>query len=180
AQQDLYAELGFQPLGFNQAYQFDTLPDRYESHTEMKRGDLIFYQGVYKRENAKQQRHHMVHVEMYLGPDERCVGSRFRTKTIREFDSFKFNSTKWDLEKMHFCSIDPWLDGVCASSCPVHQWGSDLETGHKMRKSSIFYTPPDEMTELESMNAGSEGEGEGEQGEGEGESPDKVEVPVGH
>lgn len=44
---DLQHEFGFVIDKWNQAYQFDTLPIRYNSHTELKPGDLIFYSGYY-------------------------------------------------------------------------------------------------------------------------------------
>jgi len=34
---------------------------------EMKPGDLVFYSGIYYNPNARQQKHHMVHVEIFLG-----------------------------------------------------------------------------------------------------------------
>ena len=67
----------------------------------------------------------MTHVEIYLGTEEKpemCIGSRFRKGVVSIFDSYKFNSTAWSLEKMWFCSIDTWLDGICSSDCPLHQW----------------------------------------------------------
>ena len=47
--------------------QFDTLPIRKESHTELQPGDLIFYSGTYFNEKKKRQKHDMVHVEIFLG-----------------------------------------------------------------------------------------------------------------
>ncbi|KAH0570202.1 hypothetical protein SS50377_28177 [Spironucleus salmonicida] len=135
---DMEDDLGFKPLFFNQAYQFDTLPLRYDSHDKIKPGDLVFYAGRYEDTFKRPQKHNMVHVEIYLGGNEtpeKCIGSRFRKGVVSVFDSYKFHSTAWGLEKMYFCSIDTWLDGVCFSDCPLHQW----EQGRiKSLKGSIF------------------------------------------
>jgi hypothetical protein len=41
---DLKDEFGFVVAKWNQAYQMDTLPIRYDDISQMKRGDLIFYE----------------------------------------------------------------------------------------------------------------------------------------
>ncbi|TNJ29799.1 hypothetical protein GMRT_11495 [Giardia muris] len=136
---DMEEQLGFRPLPYNQAYQFDTLPDRYESHTQLQPGDLIFYEGTYFDAKKRPQKHNMVHVEIYLGGDgseESCVGSRFRKQTVSVFDSYRFTSTSWELKKIHYCSIEPWLNGVCVSACPLHQW--EKGAGGRRIKGSIF------------------------------------------
>ena len=43
---DLRKEFGFNIGAWNQAYQFDTLPIRYDSWDQMKPGDLVFAQGT--------------------------------------------------------------------------------------------------------------------------------------
>lgn len=122
---DLKGEFGFEPLPYNQAYQFDTLPIRHDTHDSIREGDLIFYEGVYFDSKKRPQKHNMVHVEIYLGGEgtpERCLGSRFRKQVVSVFDSYRFTSTVWELKKLYFCSIDTWLDGICKSVCPLHQW----------------------------------------------------------
>lgn len=135
---DLSDEFGFKPLRYNQCYQFDTLPVRYELPTQMQPGDLVFYEGAYFNKGSRPQKHNITHVEVYIGgPEtpEKCVGSRFRSGVVSIFDSFRFESAKWGLIRHHFCSIDTWLDGVCRSHCPIHNWdGRNLPS----TKGSIF------------------------------------------
>lgn len=91
----------------------------------MKPGDLIFYQGKYVDLNKKPQKHDIVHVEVYDPTDEnkkRCFASRWNDGVIQWFDSFEFTASNWKLVKIWFCSIDTWLDGVCTSTCPEHDW----------------------------------------------------------
>lgn len=137
---DLKEEFGFEPLPYNQAYQFDTLPMRYDTISDsIREGDLIFYEGVYFDNKKRPQKHNMVHVEIYLGGEgtpERCLGSRFRKQVVSVFDSYKFTSTVWELKRLYFCSIDTWLDGICKSVCPLHQWERVSTVG--CTKGSIF------------------------------------------
>jgi len=135
---DMQYDLGFKPLPYNQSYQFDTLPDRYESHEQLKPGDLIFYAGEYFDPKKRRQKHDMVHVEIYLGGEgtpERCLGSRFRKGVVSIFDSYRFPSTSWKLTKIYYVSIEPWLDGLCVSSCPQHNWEGDTS---RINKYSVF------------------------------------------
>ena len=47
---------------------------------EMKPGDLVFVSGTYMylNEERKQQRHNMVHVEIWLGEEDKTVGARWQ------------------------------------------------------------------------------------------------------
>lgn len=66
AVQDLQEEFGFVIGKWNQAYQMDTLPIVL-AESELKPGDLIFYEGTYLSQRSKTQKHNNVHVEIYLG-----------------------------------------------------------------------------------------------------------------
>ena len=66
AVQDLQEEFGFVIGKWNQAYQMDTLPIVL-SESELKPGDLIFYEGTYISQRSKTQKHNNVHVEIFLG-----------------------------------------------------------------------------------------------------------------
>ncbi|CAL6058238.1 Conserved_hypothetical protein [Hexamita inflata] len=131
---------------WNQAYFFDVLPLKYECHTQIVPGDLILYIGKYPGE--KQQKHNVVHVEVYEGTEnkpERCFGSRWNDGVVQYFDSYQFKASTWTLEKIWFCSIDTWLDGVCTSCCEEHPW--EIEEGKGIGKKSIFYDASDYTAE---------------------------------
>jgi hypothetical protein len=136
--QDLSTEFGFIIGKWNQAYQMDTLPIIVEDISELKPGDLIFYEGIYSSKRSKPQKHNNVHVEIYLG-GESTIGSRYHKGTVSIFPSYKFTSTTWSLVKCHFRSIDTWLNGICKSCCPEHLWQSDsLAYLEAAGKRSIF------------------------------------------
>ena len=61
---DLKEEFGFETGPWNQAYQFDTLPIRYDEWHLMKPGDLVFAEGKYVKEGVKPQKGDIVHVEV--------------------------------------------------------------------------------------------------------------------
>lgn len=42
----------------------------------MKPGDLIFYSGTYYDKTCRAFQHNIVHVEIYLGNDERTIAAR--------------------------------------------------------------------------------------------------------
>eukprot|EP00002_Diphylleia_rotans_P037750 TRINITY_DN8472_c0_g1_i2.p1 TRINITY_DN8472_c0_g1~~TRINITY_DN8472_c0_g1_i2.p1 ORF type:complete len:234 (+),score=42.42 TRINITY_DN8472_c0_g1_i2:55-756(+) len=112
---DLQQEFGFRIAHWNQAYQFDTLPIRYESHTQLTPGDLIFVSGRYFNPKIKAQIHDMVHVEVFIGgkTGEQTIGARLQKGVVQVFDSYRFSSSNYGDMKYHFCSIETWLDGVC-------------------------------------------------------------------
>jgi hypothetical protein len=140
--QDLSTEFGFVVGKWNQAYQMDTLPMIVEDISELKPGDLIFYEGIYSSKRSKPQKHNNVHVEIYLGGEhglESTIGSRYHKGTVSIFPSYKFTSTTWSLVKYHYRSIDTWLNGICKSCCPEHPWQSDsLAYLEAAGKRSIF------------------------------------------
>eukprot|EP00697_Spironema_sp_BW2_P010568 gnl/Spiro4/25891_TR12895_c0_g1_i1.p1 gnl/Spiro4/25891_TR12895_c0_g1~~gnl/Spiro4/25891_TR12895_c0_g1_i1.p1 ORF type:complete len:305 (-),score=60.98 gnl/Spiro4/25891_TR12895_c0_g1_i1:115-1029(-) len=125
AQRDLADEFGFRLGRWNQCYQFDTLPVRYSSHTELKPGDLIFYTATfYEHITLKPQKHGLVHVEIFLGGEsgESTVASRSARGTVQVYDSFRFVSQNYHSVQHYFCSLDPWLRGECTSHCALHPW----------------------------------------------------------
>lgn len=138
--QDLQEEFGFVIGKWNQCYQLDTLPVVLEQ-SQLKPGDLIFYEGIYNSNKSKPQKHNNVHVEIFLGGEtgEGTIGSRFHKGNVSIFPSFKFKSTTWDLVQYHFRSLDPWLEGSCKSCCPEHAWLSDtLAIAAAAGRRSIF------------------------------------------
>ncbi|KAG2443593.1 hypothetical protein HXX76_001944 [Chlamydomonas incerta] len=116
----LQRQLGFRLGPGNQAYQFDTLPVRMACVAELRPGDLIFYSGTPYSPDARRYAFDMTHVEIFVGgtTGEATLGSRERYKWVMEYDSYRFTSQRWALSAHHFCSIDPWLDGVCAPQHP--------------------------------------------------------------
>jgi hypothetical protein len=74
--------------------------------------------------SSKLQKHDMVHVEIFLGGETgtETIGSRYQKGFIQIFPSYQFDSKLWTLKQYHFCSLEPWLDGLCQSSCPEHAW----------------------------------------------------------
>lgn len=121
---DLREDFGFVTGKWNQAYQFDTLPIRVDNVTELKPGDLIFYEGKYKSDRSKKQKHNMVHVEIFYPGEsgEGTIGSRYAKSGVDIFSSYKFDSNLWELDQYHFCSIETWLNGECVSHCTEHEW----------------------------------------------------------
>ena len=84
---DLKQEFGFQTGPWNQAYQFDTLPIRYETWDKMKPGDLVFAEGKYVKEGVKPQKGDIVHVEVFLGgglEGKSVCGARWGKGVIQE------------------------------------------------------------------------------------------------
>jgi hypothetical protein len=161
---DLREEFGFDTGPWNQAYQFDTLPIRYESWDQMKPGDLVFAEGKYVKEGVKPQKGDIVHVEVFLGggPEGKSVcGARWNKGVVQEFDSYDFAPKSWTLTKWHFCSIDTWLEGTCRSFHPEREWKRrDWQPG----KNSIF---------------SAEGDGEQEQDQTAGPGDDELEDVAG-
>ena len=122
---DLKQEFGFETGPWNQAYQFDTLPVRYDTWDQMKPGDLVFAEGKYVNEKLKPQKGDIVHVEVFLGggPEGKSVcGARWNKGVIQEFESYEFAPKSWTLTRWHFCSIDTWLQGICRSFHPEREW----------------------------------------------------------
>ncbi|EGD83591.1 hypothetical protein PTSG_04199 [Salpingoeca rosetta] len=121
AQRDLERQFGFRLGRWNQAYQFDTLPIELTKE-EMKPGDLVFISGTYFNPKSKKQKHDMVHVEVWMGDGEKTVGARYQRGVVQVHDSYAFESKSYYNMKYYFRSIDTWLDGICKSFCPEHEW----------------------------------------------------------
>jgi hypothetical protein len=79
------------------------------------------------RPRSKPQKHNNVHVEIFLGGEsgEGTIGARFQRGVVSIFPSYKFESKSWDLVRVHYRSIEAWLDGQCKSYCPDHAWVSE-------------------------------------------------------
>jgi hypothetical protein len=124
---DLQEDFGIILGKWNQAYQMDTLPIILQQ-SELRPGDLIFYEGLYSSKRSKSQKHNNVHVEIFIGGEtgEATIGSRYHKGCVSIFPSFKFTSTSWSLVQHHFRSLDTWLNGECRSHCSEHPWHSDM------------------------------------------------------
>jgi hypothetical protein len=143
---DLQEDFGIILGKWNQAYQMDTLPIVLQQ-SELRPGDLIFYEGLFISKRSKSQKHNNVHVEIFLGGEtgEATIGSRYHKGKVSIFPSFKFTSTTWSLVQYHFRSLDTWLNGECKSHCPEHLWHSDmLGIEAAAGKRSIFNTDSDD------------------------------------
>ncbi|KAK3730319.1 hypothetical protein QZH41_015367 [Actinostola sp. cb2023] len=144
----LKEDFGFTVGGGNQSYMFDTLPMDIKQD-EMKPGDLVFISATYYNipgKKWKQQRHDMVHVEVWAGDDEKTIGARWQKGIVQVFDSYKFVSKSYHSMKFHFKSIDTWLMGICKSFCPEHPWRSSK---YDPGKKSIFSEKDQEEEECQ-------------------------------
>jgi len=137
-------DFGFSLGRWNQAYQYDILPDEIPFE-QMQQGDLIFFSGKYYPDiNSNQQRHYITHVEIYLGEGEKTIGSRAKHGYVDTFDSSQFLSDQYYNVKYHFKSIDTWLKGIHKSFCPLHKWHEEKKKikyldEDKVNKYSAFY-----------------------------------------
>lgn len=151
---DLKEDFGFETGPWNQAYQFDTLPIRYDTWDKMKPGDLVFAEGKYIKEGVKPQKGDIVHVEVFLGggPEGKSVcGARWGKGVIQEFESYEFPAKSWTVKAWHFCSLDTWLEGVCRSFHHEREWKSrEWVPGAR----SIFNAEDEEGGEEEDEGAG--------------------------
>lgn len=134
---DLQEDFGFVLGRWNQAYQRDTLPIVL-TQEELRPGDLIFVTGIYKSARKKQQKHNVVHVEIFLGGDtgEATIGARLHRGRIQVFPSYRYTSENYDITGFHFRSLDTWLSGECRSHCSEHPWIEDKPK--ELGKRSIF------------------------------------------
>ena len=139
---DLSYEFGFRLGRWNQAYQFDILPNSI-NFEDLQPGDLIFYEAThYKDKGWKDQPHNMVHVEIYLGDynldkntpatqpiekSERTIAAREKKGVVQIFDTYKFTSENYYDIKFHFKSLDNWLKGIHKSYCKQHEWYDHLQ-----------------------------------------------------
>jgi len=160
---DLKEEFGFTIGRWNQAYMYDTLPNRLGGPADMKPGDLVFVSGVYNNpkckslfgmlyltgsvSTAKQQRHNMVHVEVWLGEGEKTVGARWQKGVVEIHDSYQYSSKSYHSMKYHFCSINTWLNGICQSYCSEHPWKQSMRS--LPGKKSIFCCDEEEAEQAD-------------------------------
>ena len=137
---DLREDFGFVLGAGNQAYQFDTLPIRVDSVDQLEPGDLIFFSGEYFSDKCKQQKHDMVHVEIFVGGDsgKAVIGSREKQKWIKEYDTYEFVSKSWKLKEYFFVKIDTWLDGQLKNHCKTCDWSRFLNKKNS-HKNSLFF-----------------------------------------
>jgi hypothetical protein len=77
---------------------------------------------------AKQQKHNMTHVEIWLGDGVKTIGARWQKGKVQVFDSYMFNATSYHSPTYIFKSIDTWLMGVCRRSVHVYQLMHDSWT----------------------------------------------------
>jgi len=119
---------------------------------ELQPGDLIFYSGIYYNTKLRPQRHNIVHVEIFTGgaTGEQSIGARWQRGVVQYFDSFKFTSTAYHSIEFHYRSIDTWLEGVCRSWCPTHEW-RNWKVFWVPDKKSIFAT--DDIYDEHDMDA---------------------------
>jgi hypothetical protein len=126
-------QFGFRLDRCDQGVMYDSLQEHSIQQREMRPGDLIFYASSFVDQEKAPKRHGMVHIEIYLGPDEQSIGSRSagwsyeepsmsrepgkRSGTKRSgvgiYKTFKCVSKKWRRPTHKFCSIEPWLEGTC-------------------------------------------------------------------
>ncbi|PIK36407.1 hypothetical protein BSL78_26767, partial [Apostichopus japonicus] len=132
---DLREDFGFKVGRWNQAYQFDTLPDTIESEESMQPGDLVFISGIYNDPKRKRQKHDMVHVEIWAGDGVRTIGARWQKGKVQIHESYRFESKSYHSMGYHFRSIDTWLRGICKSYCKKHPW---KRSNFKPTKKSVF------------------------------------------
>ena len=85
---------------------------------------------------ARQQKHNMVHVEIWLGDGNKTVGARWQKGVVEIHDSYEYVSKSYHSMKYHFHSIDTWLNGICKSYCNEHSW--TLNKQPTPGKKSIF------------------------------------------
>lgn len=124
AVQDLQEDFGFGIGRWNQAYQFETLPQEL-TFEELRPGDLIFVEGTYFEKERKPQRHDIVHVEVFIGGEtgEATVGSRWgksdpsegKVRGVQVHPCYRYVSKLYEIHKYHFRSLDTWLQGSCRS-----------------------------------------------------------------
>jgi len=135
---DLREDFGFTLGRWNQNYQLDTLPIVLTKE-QMRPGDLIFWTAQYYDKKKRRQKHDCVHVEIYIGPEDQSLGSRWQKGTIKIFDTYKFVSKSYHSIVYHYRSLDTWLNGICKSFCDVHSWDRGLKEDVDDSKFSIFF-----------------------------------------
>ena len=93
----------------------------------------------------------MVHVEIWLGDEDKTVGARWQKGVVEIHNSYQYVSKSYHSMVYHFRSIDTWLNGICKSYCVEHPWKRNNHT--LPGKRSIFYqqqsADPLEQNEVE-------------------------------
>mmetsp|Transcript_40100 Transcript_40100/g.115697 ORF Transcript_40100/g.115697 Transcript_40100/m.115697 type:complete len:662 (+) Transcript_40100:45-2030(+) len=136
AVQDLQEDFGFRIGKWNQAYQFETLPEEV-TFDQLKPGDLVFVEGTYLDTAKKPQRHNIVHVEVFIGGEtgEATIGSRWsrnnpsegKVRGVQIHPSYRYPSKNYEVHRFIFRSLSTWLQGTCHStSYPDAATGSAL------------------------------------------------------
>ena len=110
--------------------------------SDLKPGDLIFWEATYYSEKARKQRLSLVHVEVFTGKGELGegpIGARWQKGHVQHFDTFRFESKSYHSIKYHFRSIeDTWLDGICKCA-PAHKgFWVDSTRNMRVNKYSMF------------------------------------------
>ena len=126
-------QFGFRLDKADQGVMYDTLQGVQIPQHQLRPGDLIFYAADYRDPEKAPKRHNMAHIEIYLGPGERCIGSRsacwsyedrsrcretskvsgVQLSGVQIYESFRCISRKWFRPRHVFVSLDQWLDGQC-------------------------------------------------------------------
>ena len=140
-------------------YQFDTLPLK-RDFEQLEPGDLVFVEGTYHTGRHRQQKHNMVHVEIYLGSEfgtgpESTIGSRDRWGCVKVHDSFKYESRFYDIHGFHWRSIDTWLEGKCEPTLLTDAWSSHDPYGdveERVGRRSIFSADEEEAADVEDLD----------------------------
>ena len=149
---DLKEDFGFEIGPWNQAYLYDTLPKTIEPE-ELQPGDLIFWQADLDNPDKwkNKPRHDLVHVEVFVGPHEGTIGSRYEGdaiefKGVDEFNSYmSFGGHGCHNHRLTFKSIDAWLDGVCVSHCAECSWGEVRSADESKHAKSRLFEPTEAM-----------------------------------
>lgn len=83
-------------------------------------------------------KHNIMHVEVYLGPEEQSLGARWHSGVVQVFNTYKFESKSYRITDIVFKTIDPWLDGICKSYCVYHSWDEQtVPLGYSMKSNSM-------------------------------------------
>jgi hypothetical protein len=117
--QDLQSDFGFRVGRWNQNYLFDTLSESFDSIDQLQPGDLIFVEGTYFNLKSRRQKYDIVHVEIFIG-GEQTIGARAQNGVVSVHDSYEYTSTKYEITKVYFRSLGPWLRGEFIPRHPEH------------------------------------------------------------
>ena len=126
-------QFGFRLEKCDQGVMYETLQTQSIPKSRLRPGDLIFYAGEYRDPEKAPKRHQMVHIEIYLGPGDRSIGSRsacwqyidkglkketselsgVQLSGVQVYQSYLCVSRKWFPPQVTYCSLDKWLEGQC-------------------------------------------------------------------